>query len=226
MVLFFQALILALRDLSRPAVLRLIVKSILLTLLILITLGGIVFWAARHFAGQSRIVDGLTLDMASVVLALLLIAGGWLLFRGVAIFVIGLFADSIVEDVERHHYPEKAASSVAIGFGRSLRLSIRSFARFLGVNLIALPFYIILIPTAIGAPILALIVNAWLLGKDLEAMVKLRHLGLAPLSTPMRWGLGLLSAASISIPIVNFLAPVLSASMAVHLFHIRSKDRS
>lgn len=224
MTALLHALLLALRDLPRPAVVHLLLKSAALTLLLLVTLaGGLFFWAIHLITQRSGYVSHNISDMASLLLGVLILAGAWLLFRGVALFVIGLFADSIVEDVESRHYPSAVQFARPIGFARSFRMSLRSFLRFLGVNLLALPFYLLLIPTAIGAPLLAWVVNAWLLGHDLEAMVRARHSRLAPLSIPARWGLGLLSAASISVPIVNFLAPVISTAMAVHLSHLRHR---
>lgn len=223
MASFLHALLLALRDLARPAVMRLLLKSAALTLMLLLALGSALFWAIRLMTQRSGYLAQEMLDMASLLLGMLIIAGAWLLFRGVAIFVIGLLADSIVEDVESCHYPSAAHAARPVGFIHSFRLSLRSFLRFMGMNALALPFYLLLIPTAIGPFLLAWIVNAWLLGHDLETMVRTRHARLPPLPAPARWGLGLLSAASISVPVVNFLAPVVSAAMAVHLFHLRRR---
>lgn len=219
----FTALALALRDCARPAVVRLLIKSITTTLIGLAAIIGLIIWLFRWFSERFQWLGEQSTDMASILIFLILLASAWILFRAVAMFVIGIFADEIIQDVENRHYPVTAQHAVSIGIWRSLRLSLRSLGRFLGVNLIALPFYILLLPTGIGLAILALLVNAWLLGFDLEAMVRFRHLGLMPLSKPQRWGLGLLSAASLTIPIVNFLAPVMSAAMAVHLFHLRNR---
>lgn len=223
MTAVLHAWFLALRDLSRPAVRHVLIQSICLTLLLLFLVGGGIIWAARAAAGHYNLLSGDSLSMATALLIVALAAASWVLFRGVAIFIIGLFADSIIEDVEAQHYPAAAALTSPVGFRRSLQLSLRSAGRFLGANALALPIYILLIPTAVGVPLLALFLNAWLLGFDLEAMVRARHISRPALPRPARWGLGLLSAASLSIPIVNFLAPVLSAAMAVHLFHLSRK---
>src|SRR3546814_9199765 len=57
-------------------------------------------------------LEGAQLDMAGVLIVLLIIAGSWLLFRAVAIVVIGLFADGIVAGVEGRLYPAAAARAV------------------------------------------------------------------------------------------------------------------
>lgn len=216
-----KALLLALRDLSRPHIIRLLMHSLALTLLILLALGAMLFWGLRYLAVTSGLLSGNLENMAELLFVVAALAMMWLLFRGVAIFVIGLFADQIVENVETRHYPAAYKHAVPVGYRRSIRLGLRSAGRFVGVNLLALPAYLLLLPTAIGTPILALLINAWLLGYDLEAMVHQRHPDAPPLLSSSRWGLGLLSAASLSIPIVNFLAPLLSAAMAAHLFHLR-----
>jgi CysZ protein len=220
-----KALLLALGDLPRPQIMRLLAQSFLITLLLLGTIGGAIFWGLGSVIDRIGYAGGQMGPFADVLTALIAIAAMWLLFRAVAIFVIGFFADALIEGVERRHYPAATMTARPVGMALSLRLGLRSVGRFLGVNTIALPFYALLLPTAIGLPILALLINGWLLGHDLEAMVQQRHPSLPKLSAPARWGLGLLSAASLSVPIVNFLAPLLSAAMATHLFHLRPEVR-
>lgn len=225
MAIVFHALLLALRDMLHPSALRLMLQSIVLTIALLASMVGGLLWAFRYMLARYNAIDVATLDMASLLMALSLLALAWIIFRGVAIFVIGLFADSLIEMIEERHYPDAAAVTTAIGFRHSFRLSLRSFMRFLAINALALPLYLLLIPTVIGPPILALLVNAWLLGHDLESMVRARQASRPALPAPHRWSLGLLSAASLSVPIVNFLAPALSAAMAVHLFHLRPRGK-
>ena len=220
-----HALLLALRDLPHPRVLRVLAASLALTLLVFAIAGAAIFFAARWALEHWRWLDGVTLDMAGVLVALLLITASWLLFRAVAILVVGLFADGIVADVEGRHYPAAAAGAVDVGWRQSVALALASLARLILGNLAALPFYVLLLVTGIGTPILALFVNALLLGRDLEAMVLARHPGRPRLERRARWSLGLLSAASFLVPVANLLAPIASAAMAVHMLHLRRADR-
>src|SRR3546814_2500525 len=85
----------------------------------LIAGGALVFagrWALDHWDG----LDGTGRDLASALLVGVLIAGSWLLFRAVAIAVVGLFADAIVADVEARHYPAAAARAVNVGWRASI----------------------------------------------------------------------------------------------------------
>ena len=215
-----HAFLLALRDLPSPRVIRILAHSLALTLLIFAAAGAAIFFGVRWALAHWRWLDGASLDMAGVLIALALVAGSWLLFRAVAIVVVGLFADAIVADVEGRHYPAAASRAIDVGWRQNIALALASLGRLIGGNLLALPLYIVLLVTGIGTPILALAVNALLLGRDLEAMVLARHPDRPRFDRPTRWSLGLLSAASFVVPVANLLAPILSAAMAVHLLHL------
>ena len=219
-----QAFLLALRDLPSPRVIRILAQSLALTLLIFAAAGAAIFFGVRWALAHWRWLDGVSLDMAGVLIALALVAGSWLLFRAVAIVVVGLFADAIVADVEGRHYPAAASRAVDVGGRQKIALALASLGRLIGGNLLALPLYIVRLVTGIGTPILALAVNALLLGRDLEAMVLARHPDRPRFDRPTRWSLGLLSAASFVVPVANLLAPILSAAMAVHMLHLRDGD--
>lgn len=221
-----HAFLLALRDLPNPRVLRVLAQSLALTLLLLAVSGAALFFAARWALAHWRWLGAAERDMAGVLIVLAIVAGSWLLFRAVAIIVVGLFADGIVADVEGRHYPAAAAQAVDVGWRQNIRLALASLVRLIGGNLLALPIYLVLLVTGIGTPIFALFVNALLLGRDLEAMVLARHPDRPRFDRPARWSMGLLSAASFVVPIANLLAPILSAAMAVHMLHLRNGDQT
>lgn len=220
-----RAFLLALRDVPNPRVLRILLQSLALTLLLLIVVGAAIHFAAGWALDHWQWLGASERDMAGILVVLAIIAGSWLLFRAVAIVVVGLFADAIVADVEGRHYPAAAARAVDVGWRQNIRLALASVVRLIGGNLLALPIYILLLVTGIGTPIFALFVNGLLLGRDLEAMVLARHPDRPRLDRPARWSLGLLSAASFVVPVANLLAPIVSAAMAVHMLHLRSGDR-
>lgn len=215
-----HALSLALGDLPNRRVLAILVQSLALTLLIFVAAGAALVAGARWALVHWQWLGAREANMAGLLLALLLVAGAWLLFRAVAILVVGLFADRIVAAVEWHHYPATAGRAVPVSLMSSVRLGLASIGRLVAVNLLALPLYIPLLFTGIGAPLLAFAINAILLGRDLEAMVRARHPASMPLSRGGRWTLGALSAAAFLVPVANLLAPIIGAAMAVHLFHI------
>lgn len=220
----FRAIGLAFDQLGDRAVLWVLAKSMALTLVILF-FSGIIFvtaalWLADAYGWGEE--GGM---WAGLIATLAAVAGAWLLFRAVAIPVIGLFADAVVEAVERKHYPRAAMAARAVPLSLSIRLGLMSVLRMVGINLLMLPVYIILLFTVVGPFIALLIVNAILLGRDLAEMVAARHL-----DTPARkaWlrahrGQSSLMGGIVTllflIPFVNFVAPVVGAAMATHLFH-------
>lgn len=226
--MILTALLRAFPTIFRPEALRLLAKTLLLTLAIFVGLGAGLWWlfhAMRLYLGwgQGAAWGGLA---EATVTAVIMVAAGWLLFRAVAMAVMGLFADDIVVAVERAHYPQAAMQARPIGTGRSLTIATRSLLRALGWNLLALPLYLVLLVTGIGTIGLFLAVNALLLGRDMAEMVEPRHPDLPPLSKSSRWLMGLVSALLFLIPLVNLLAPIWSAAMAVHMLHGRGKKTS
>jgi uncharacterized protein involved in cysteine biosynthesis len=222
-----RAFLLSLGQLGDRAVLGVFAKSLAVTLAIFAVAGFALWWAVQallaHWIGWGS--TGLATAFAAVVTVLAL----WLLFRAVAVAVVGLFADEVVAAVERRHYPDALASARAVPFARGLAMGLRSAARVVAVNLLLLPVYIVLLATGIGTAAAFLIVNGWLLGRDLGDMVAARHLDAAGVAAwrrgtkGPRFLLGLADAALFLIPVVNLAAPVLGAAMATHLFHGRRR---
>ncbi|SNS80695.1 Uncharacterized protein involved in cysteine biosynthesis [Sphingomonas laterariae] len=223
-----RALSLSIGQLSDRRILSVLAKSVALTLAIFIALGLALRWA---FTGRDpcALVPGYTCVIGSaeggIAATLLTLVGLWLLFPAISIGVLGLFSDDVVDAVEARHYPAEAASARPPGIGRSVRLGLASAGRLIGYNLLALPFYVLLLLTAFGPVALFLIVNAFALGRDLDEMVAVRHLDEAArkarlkLTRGGRALTGLVATGLFMIPFVNLLAPVLGAALATHRFH-------
>lgn len=217
-----RALSLSLRQLADARTLRLLLLTVAITLLVFAGAGVLLWWALDAWLLPRLAGPQATIGAAPLAL-LLTIAGGWFLFRAVAMLVIGLFTDGVVESVEEDHFPAVAARAVPVGVIAGLRLGLRSALRAIGWNLLALPAYIVLLVTGVGTFLLALVINAALLGRDLEAMAASRHpaLGPRPLARGDRWWLGLFPALLFLVPFLNLLAPVFGAALAVHMLHGR-----
>lgn len=218
-----RALALSFSQLGDPAILKVLGKSLLITLAIFLLLGwglSFGFEAALEWAGLEEGSDAGTL---LAVLATLI--GAWLLFRFVALFVLQFFAEEVVRAVEARHYPEAASAARSLAFHEEMRNGVRSTMRALLVNLVALPFAILLLVTGIGTALLFWAMNAFLLGRELQDMVWLRHrrdtAEIAPLGQGRRFLLGGAVAALLMVPFLNLLAPVLGAASATHLVHRR-----
>lgn len=219
-----RAFSLTIGQLGDPVILRVLMKSLALTLLIFIILGGALAWGARAWAvAQGWGSDGGFVAAAAAFLSA--IAAAWLLFRAIAIPVMNIFIDEVVEAIEARHYPQFAATAHRTTIATSLRLGMISILRLLICNLIALPFYIILLVTGIGPVILFIGLNAVLLGRDLGEMVAVRHPDRAAAKDWLRMTrgpravMGLIVTGILTLPFVNLLAPIVGAGIATHLFH-------
>lgn len=224
-VVTFRAFSLAVRQLGDPRILLVLAKSLAITLAVTLVLGALLWW------GVGRWLQWLTLDpdwvgLARALTAILLLALGWLVFRMIAMTVIDLFGDEVVRAVERRHYPGAVAEAKAVPFARALRMGLTSAGLALLLNLLAAPFYLLLLPTGVGLPILFLVLNALLLARELGDMVAARHLpgaamrGWRTASRGPRMAMGLVVSGMFMVPLLGLLAPVIGAAMATHLFHL------
>ena len=218
-----SAFVLALAQLGDPRVLRVLAKSLLITLAIFALLGLALWrglaWALEIFAADYGAELG---ALAAVVLAVI---AGWLLFRIVALAVLQFFADEVVLAVETRHYPAAAAGARQLPFREDLRNALGGAVRAVIANLVALPFALVLLVTGVGTALLFWAVNAWLLGRELEDMAWLRHRherdSRSPVGAATRFALGGIVAAMLLVPFANLLAPVVGAAAATHLVHRR-----
>ena len=225
----FQAFTRSLAQLSDRTILAILLKVILLSLLLFAIFGvAAYFGLVWLFAWLGWNDGGFAAAAAAAIIAVLT---GLLLFRIVAIFVLNVFSDDIVDAVERRYYPDRAETAKPPGYALGMKMGIASVGRALGYNLLAAPLYAVLLVTGIGAPIAFFAVNAILLGRDLQDMVAARHIAdfrnsdtSWTLPKVERFLLGLIAALLLAIPFVNFLAPVLGAAMATHLVH-RKKEK-
>lgn len=222
-----RAFFLSLGDLADPAIARVFAKSIGLTLAIFVLLGAGLWFATRWVVIDRLGWDETAGNLAAVSGFLAMLLFGWVLFRAIALAVIGLFGDDIVIAVERRHYPEALTGAHHVPIARSLALGLRSAARALLVNVVLAPVYVVLLVTGVGTPLLFYAANGWLLGADLGEMVAVRHMTRGEMKAWARetrwrrWDLGVGVAALLSVPVVNLIAPVIGAAMATHLFHGR-----
>ncbi len=200
----------------------LLARTLLLTLLLFALLGVALWWGIGAFVAWMGWRTGAGFAEAAAT-ALFAILAFWLLFRAIAMAVMGFFADAIVIAVEERDYPTAAAAARPVSVAAGLRFALRSLARTIGWNLLAMPLYVVLLVTGVGTIGLFLALNAYLLGRDLAEMVEPRHPDLPPIGRASRWLMGLASALLFLVPVVNLLAPIWSAAMAVHMLHGRKR---
>lgn len=223
-----HAFFLSLGQLFDRPILAVFVKSILLTL-VLFAAVSVGMWFGMH-----ALADGIAAwlggwsgsdafaDIATIVLV---IFAHWLMFRAIAVAVVGIFADEVVAAVEAKYYPAAHAQARDVPLGRSIAMGLGSALRLIAVNLLLSPLYLILLVTGVGTALAFFLVNAWLLGRDLGDMVAARHMPRGDLrgwrrrTGIGRFALGAVGTGLFLVPILNLIAPVLGAAMATHAFH-------
>lgn len=213
-----QALMLSFQSLTDRRVALLLAKVIALTLAAFVLLGvGLWYGMNALFVWFNLTDDGTWSVLLSVALSLLT---GILLFRVVAVAMTWIFADDIIDAVEDRHYPQHADIGNRPGLATGMQMAVRSVVRVILYNLLALPIYVALLFTGIGTAIAFLLVNALLLGRDLEDMLIARHgKDHGSIRKLPRLLLGLLGTAGMLVPVLNLFVPVLATAMAVHMVH-------
>lgn len=219
-----KSLLLSLSCFNNTTVRRILMQSIMLTLTILTALAVALFYGGDYLLS----LWGWGMDLGTWSYLMGLIMGSlltWFLFRSVAVLVIWMFADDIVEAIEWQHYSHSALTATKPGWIKSMAIGLRSLLRAIVYNLLALPLYLIALFTVLGTPIIFLVINGLLLGKELEEMIALRHQ--SSLNSGNDWvmgkferfSLGFAMNAAMMIPFVNFLIPVIGVAAATHMMH-------
>jgi len=213
-----QALMLSFQSLTDRRVAALLAKVIALTIAAFVLLGiGLWYGMNALFVRFNLTDDGTLSVLLSVALSLLTAI---LLFRVVAVAITWIFADDIIDAVEDRHYPQHADIGNRPGLATGMQMAVRSVVRVILYNLLALPIYVALLFTGIGTAIAFLLVNALLLGRDLEDMLIARHgKDHGSIRKLTRLLLGLLGTAGMLVPVLNLFVPVLVTAMAVHMVH-------
>jgi CysZ protein len=228
----------AVAQLDDPKLRHVLWLSILLSLVIFVALW-IGLWALAAVLPLQSIpgVDWLMQTMGAAFdwLAGFLFVGMLLLFTlmlfpAVVTIIVGFFLDAVADAVEARHYP-------ALPPARNISLSetVISTVRFAlvtaAVNLIALPFYILLLFLPPMNLVLFYLVNGYLISREYFELVAWRRLDPATAARLRRSHRGRLQFAGIllallmTIPIVNLLTPVVGTAFMVHVFHHLARRR-
>jgi CysZ protein len=210
-----DAAALALRDILSPPFRGVLLKSLALTIVLLVALWLGLEWLVAHFVTTpwswlDTVLDVLTGIGLVVALAFLV--------APVAALFVGLFLDDIAETVERMHYPADPPGQ-PLPLARSLLTSVKFLGVVLIVNALALPLVLVL---GFGV-IVFLVANAYLLGREYFELAALRRHDEATVrrlrarNSGRIFAAGLLIAAFLAIPIVNLLGPLFATAFMVHL---------
>lgn len=218
--MLFKAAAAALRQVLSPALRGILLKSLALTVGLLVAVWfGLTrliqaFQASHHISADYPFLDTLAYFLAG---AGLFVALAYVM-PAVSILVAGFFLDDVAETVERTDFPADAPGR-AQPFGAAMGSAVRFAGLALLVNLVAL--ILVFVP---GVNLIAFFgANAYLLGREYfelaagrfrslpEARAMREHFGFSVILA------GCLLAGMMVIPVVNLVTPLFGVALMVHL---------
>ncbi|MDX2143655.1 MAG: EI24 domain-containing protein [Rhodospirillaceae bacterium] len=208
-------------QLKDPRILRLVVISVLCTIVVYAALFAGVGWLLRTTTVTELPWLDTLFDAGAGVSAAIL---AWLLFPGIVTGVVGVFLDDVVAAVEARHYAQKGAGR-DVPTMEIVGSSLKLMGATIGLNLLMLPLYVLLVFLPPLNLVLYYLVNGRLLGREYFETVALRRLdarAMAEMRQSHRWTVwaaGALTTALLTVPFVNMVAPVVGTAAMVHLFH-------
>lgn len=205
----------ALSQLSDPALLGVVWRSVLFAALFFAAILAGTIAAVHHFVSAGGLVAWALDALGSIAAAVLAM---WL-FLPVAAMIGTLYFERIARAVERVYYPALPPAHAAPLMDQLLA-SLGVGLRVLGLNLLALLATIIL--PGIGFPI-AWAVASWAMGRGMFIAVAMRRLNRADTEALYRQtrfvalAQGAAMAAAAYFPLLNLLIPVVGTAAMVHV---------
>jgi len=162
--------------------------------------------------------------MAGFVVGFSLIVVSTILFPGVATIIVGFFLEDVAVAVEAKHYPNEPPARA-----QPVSEVVASTAKFalavVGLNLVCLPLYLILMFVPPFNLVLYYLLNGYLISREYFELVSFRRIEAMAAHSMRRQSRGRILLSGIlltfllSVPIINFLTPVIATAFMVHVFH-------
>ena len=225
----FRALARAFAQLSDPATRGVLWRAVAASTAVFILLwalaGAGLAWSGAQLGAM--IEDGFWSEVLTWVFGAGSIAGlllvSFLIFPAVVGLILGFLLDSIVEAVERRHYPDLPAPRQT-PLLETLWAALSFAAVTILLNLLALPLYLLLLFVPPFNLFVFYGLNGYLFGSEYFELVALRRLDRSAAQHARKANRGRLMLAGIviavllTIPLINLLAPILATGFMVHIF--------
>ena len=219
----------ALSQLGDPALRRVLLIGGAGSAVVFILLNVLVWWIFSSTVDLSSLslwgwLEDILEWTAGFVVGLSLLIVSAVLFPGVSTIIVGFLLEDVVAAVEARYYPNEPPARP-----QPVSEVVASTTRFalmvIGLNLLCLPFYLILMLIPPLNLVLYYVLNGYLISREFFELVALRRMEPAAALNMRRESRGKIMVAGIlltfllTIPIVNFLTPVIATAFMVHLFH-------
>lgn len=151
------------------------------------------------------------------------LVASFILFPACIVIVIELMLEDIARAVERKYYPALPAAREQ-PWREVLRASLAFAGLSIAVNLLALPFYLLLLFLPPLNLVLFYAINGLLFGREYFELVALRRFD-APRTRRLRrrycgrlFLAGVVIAIMMTLPFVNLIAPIIATGFMLHVF--------
>ena len=202
------------------------------------SLGAALVLMVLLIGGTILLIDNTTIFEAwylswavSVAGGLAAVLTGWFLFPGLAITISTMFLESVSRAVEARHYPDLPPPREQAFATEILPELLKFLAVVIIVNLIALPFYLVLWWLLGLGFVIAWLINGYLLGREYMEMVAMRRMTPREAKDFRRanggaaFAGGFIIAVLATLPVINLLTPVIATAFMTHLFEdIRGRE--
>lgn len=174
-------------------------------------------WAEHTYGVMPHEAWSILIWALSIMAGLGIVTGALFLMPAVAAFVGSFFVDDVADYIERVDYPADAPGT-ALPFMSALAQGVITALLALAIYAFALPFFLF----GIGLFVL-FFANAWLLSREYFELAAMRFRTPAEAKLLRKqhagylFGAGMIIAAFVSIPILNFATPVFAMAFMVHL---------
>ena len=225
----FGCLSKALSQLGDPVLRRVLLIGVAGSAVVFISLNVLVWWIFSSTVDLSSLslwgwLEDVLEWIAGFVVGLSLLIVSAVFFPGVSTIIVGFFLEDVVVAVEAQYYPNEPPARP-----QPVAEVVASTTRFalmvIGLNLLCLPFYLILMFIPPLNLVLYYVLNGYLISREFFELVALRRMEPAAALNMRRQSRGKIIVAGIlltfvfTIPIVNFLTPVIATAFMVHVFH-------
>jgi len=149
----------------------------------------------------------------------------FIFFVPISTLIISIFLDDVIDCVEDKFYPHKKAKNRK-NFLHLVFLSVRMMFFIIFFNFLVLPIYMLFFWVPFLSVIVFYLLNGYLLGWGYYEMIAFRHLGIKEAGVHRKsiWFMILLAGMIMTflfmLPIVQFVAPIISVALICHLFHL------
>ncbi len=229
----FSALAKAFGQLSDPAFRQVLVRSVLAALVVFIGVW-VAAWFGLSWAGEAlsgwvaaQEPGGFWVEVVEWVFGAAGVMGvliaSFFLFPGVMLVALSLMLDDIAQAVERRYYPELPPAR-AQPLGEAVMAALAFAAVMLLLNLLALPFYLLLLFVPPLNLFVFYLLNGYLLGREYFELVAARRFDAAGVRRLRRRYRGRVMLAGVviafllTVPIVNLVTPVVATGFMLHVF--------